>query len=123
MAFQSNDMFTETLVAGADLRESQFRFVKLNAAGRVVRCSVAGERAYGVLLTKANTGEAVNVSKAPGGSFVVAGVNITEVGDEITTNAAGQAIAATANTYVNGIAKQTASAGDQISADLVTYKR
>ena len=123
MSFASNDIFTETLIAGADLSGSQFRFVKLNAAGRVIPCNAAGERAYGVLLNKGNTGEAVNVSKAPGGSQVELGANVTEVGDELTTNATGQAIPATGNTYVNGIAKNTGSANAQIGADLVTYNK
>ena len=54
------------LVAGADLRTKQYHFVKLNAAGVVVVCSVAGEDSIGVLQNNPNTGEGCTI--APTGS-------------------------------------------------------
>ena len=54
------------LVAGADLRLKQYHFVKLNSAGAVVACSVAGEDSIGVLQNNPNTGEGCTV--APTGS-------------------------------------------------------
>ena len=57
-------------------------------------------------------------------AIVVAGAAVPSIGAELTTNATGQAIPATANSYVNGIAKQTAAAaGDQIGADLISYNK
>lgn len=124
MSFQSNDMWTESRVCGENLTGQQFRFVKLNAAGRVVRCNTAGERAYGILLNKPNTGETAQVVKAPGGNIVVAGAAIAAIGAELQTDNQGRAIPAVAGDYVNAIAKQTASAaGDEISADGVTYQK
>lgn len=125
MSFQSNDQFTETLISGADLRNNaQFRFVKLNGAGRVVRCDTAGERAYGMLLNKPNDGETANVVTAPGGSMITLGGNVTGAGVELTTDNQGRAIAATVNKqYVNAIAKKGGSAGDEVGANGVTYQK
>ena len=124
MSFQSNDQWMESVDAGADLRNGgQFRFVELNANNQVTRCNAAKERAYGVLQNKPNSGEVAQVVKGPGGTLVEAGAALA-IGDEVTTDAQGRAIKATAaNDYVNGIAKEAASAaGDFISVDLTTYK-
>lgn len=126
MAFQSNDMFTESYVAGVDLPAggNQFRFVKLNATGKVIRCGTLKEKAIGVLLNHPNNNEVAQVVKGPGGSLVVAGAAIS-IGQEVSTDAQGRAVPATTNKdYVNGIAKEAATnAGDVISVDLITYQK
>ena len=125
MSFQSNQLFMESRRAGADLRTKQFHFVKLNATGKVVPCDTIGERAFGVLLNAVDNNQVAQIAKGPGGSDVVAGAAIAGPGVEITTNAAGRAIAATADKhYVNGIALKAATAdGNQVSANLTTYQK
>lgn len=125
MSFQSNQLFMESRRAGEDLTAKQFHFVKLNAAGRVVACDTVGERAYGVLLNAIGNNKVAQISRGPGGSDVVAGAVIAGPGVELTTNAAGRAIPATANKhYVNGIAMKAASAdGTVIGANLATYQK
>lgn len=49
------------IVAGADLRTHQFKFVKLDSSGNAVLASVAGEGVIGVLQNKPNVGEAAQI--------------------------------------------------------------
>lgn len=122
--FQSNDIFVKTIPAGEDLSSKQFHFVKLNAAGRVVACNTAGERAFGVVLNKPDAaGKSANVVTGPGGSFVVAGAAVP-LGSEVATDAQGRAKVAAATEYVNGVAVSGAAAANaRISANLLTYQK
>lgn len=114
----------ESFSAGSDLTTSQFRFVKLQSNGRVIRCDTAGERAYGVVLNKPANGETAQVAIGEGGSEVVAGGAVTR-GVEVTTDNQGRAVAATTDKYyVNGIARTAASAaGNRFGVNLTTYQK
>lgn len=93
-----------TRLAGADLSSSQYRFVKLNAAGAVV-LSGAGEAAIGVLQNKPGNGQAATV-RVGGLSKVIAGAAIA-LPNRIASDANGKAkaaVAATVNTSDAGVA-------------------
>ena len=123
-SFLPNTTTTESRVAGADLPNRQFRFVKLLANGRVVLCDTAGERAYGVILNRPKAGETAQISLEPGGSELTAGA-VLAIGDELTTDNLGRAIKATADKhYVNAIAMSSAAAaGNTIGAAMKTYQK
>lgn len=114
----------ESLNAGSDLSTSQFRFVKLQSNGRVIRCDTAGERAYGVVLNKPTEGKTAQVAIGTGGSEVTAGGAVNR-GVEVTTDNQGRAVAATTDKhYVNGIARTSAAAaGNRFGVNLTTYQK
>lgn len=107
-----------TLFAGADLRTHQFKFVKLNASGQVILCSVAGEKTIGVLQNKPNTGEVADImplgqSKLHCGAAVAAGA-------QIMTDASGRAItAATTGSTIQGWAFEAGAAAAEIVSGYV----
>jgi hypothetical protein len=111
--------------AGADLRTSQYLFVKLNATGAVILCAAAGETGIGVLQNKPNTGEAAIVC-VNGVSKVVCAVALNPQ-DFIATDAAGKAkavtrlIQASGNaSYVMGfIISPVITAANQIAAAFI----
>jgi len=98
-----------SLVAGADLSARLYRFGKINSSGRVVACSVAGERADVIIASKPTAnGDPVDgwCERAP---KVEAGAAIT-AGDSLTTDNVGRAVTATAGQVVNAIALESAGA-------------
>lgn len=104
--------FKHTLLAGVDLRTSQFRFVDVNNAGRAVLPTVNG-RAIAVIQNKPNTGEACELMFT-GISKVVASAPIT-AGANVTTGADGRVATAAAGNRVVGIALEAAAtAGDYL---------
>lgn len=98
--------FKFTLIAAADLRTHQYKFVDVDATGKAA-LGANGGRVAGVQQGKANTGEAVEICHS-GISKVVAGAAVT-AGDEIMSDASGRAITATSTNQRVGIALQTAS--------------
>ena len=104
----------ETYVAGADLRERQFRFVTVGANGRVT-ATASGAKSDGVLLNDPNTGEAATVAVF-GRVIVEAGGNIT-AGAEVQSGANGVVIAATSTNIRVGRALEGAVAGQLITVD------
>jgi hypothetical protein len=133
MAFEDPFYCPPGLVAGADLSAQQFRFVKLNATGQVVACSVAGESAFGVLQDKPDAaGRAASVATL-GVSKVLAGATIAP-NDLVATDAQGRAVPAvkaSTNTadagaasdplvasHVQGVAMTGGALGQLISVDL-----
>ena len=91
MAYDSN-LQSISLVAGEDLSSSQYRFVKLNAAGAVIRCTVQGEFAAGVLQNKPTSGQIAEVG-FNGVSKIVLGNTVVGT-DQLMTDTAGRAIPA-----------------------------
>lgn len=104
-------------VAGADLSAKQNCFVKLDANGQVVACSVAGQRAIGILRNKPASGETAEVDLLAGGGIakVRCGGNIT-AGAEIITANDGEAITTAVSSYACGIALEAGADQRVISA-------
>jgi len=91
-----------SLFAGADLTGKAHYFGKQTSAGIVV-CSVAGEAAHCIIGSEPNAADkAVDgwLERAP---KVLAGGTFSK-GDNLTTNASGKAVAATAGQTVNAVA-------------------
>lgn len=97
------------LIAGADLSAKLYRFGKMSSSN-VVACSVAGERADGVIVSApAASGRAVDLAVdrvIP----VEYGDTVTK-GDSLTTDSVGRAVTATTGQYVNGIALVSGTVG------------
>lgn len=111
--FPQNAQYMLSYEAGADLSDKQFYFVKRDAMGRVVLCSVKGERVLGVLQNKPKLGETAQVVLAPGGSPVIsAGAHARDA--LLITDADGKAdVKDAANQFVAGFAEKPATAADQ----------
>ena len=112
---QSRD--TRTFVAGEDLSSAQFKFVTLEADGQIDLADAAGERALGVLLNKPTSGKAATVAMT-GKVMVEAGAAVT-AGDEIQTDATGDAITAAAGDVVLGYALEDAVDGQIFAMELI----
>ena len=115
-----NVVFSESLIAGADLSSLQFHGVKLSAA-RTIVAATAGE-CYGILQNKPKNGEAANVARM-GFSFAACG-GVLAVGDYMTTNADAEFVVLTpadGSTFSDcvAIAREVAADGDLISATAV----
>lgn len=95
MATQGGNLVMETFEAGADLSSHQFKFVKLSG-GKVVLCSVAQEKALGILQNTPQSGEGAAV--ALHGLSKVKCAGILAVDSIVATDAAGLAIAGVAAT-------------------------
>ena len=112
---QSRD--TRTFVAGEDLSSAQFKFVTLEADGQIDLADAAGERALGVLLNKPTSGKAATVAMT-GKVMVEVGAAVT-AGDEIQTDANGDAITAAAGDVVLGYALEDAVDGQIFAMELI----
>lgn len=111
---------TYTLEAAADLSGKQYHIVRLSAADKCDQASYnLDTNIIGVLQNKPQAGEFATI--ADGGiSKVVAGGTVS-VGNPVTTNGSGRAVAVTSgsNARVIGTALEAASAdGDVISVRL-----
>ena len=104
----------ETYVAGADLRERQFRFVTVGANGRVA-ATAAGAKADGVLLNDPNTGEAATV--AVFGRVIVEAGGTIAAGAEVQSGANGVVVAATSTNIRVGRVLEDAVAGQLVTVD------
>jgi hypothetical protein len=111
-------VFSDSMLAGGDLSEKQFRFVKISAARTVVigasTVGTLGDPCYGVLQNNPESGEMAEVMVI-GISKCVAGDTIT-AGAYVKCDANGAAIPA-ADKYdeIMGIAREDADSGDIFS--------
>ncbi len=110
MAWESPLYVIPGLVAGADLTESQFRFMQLGANLAVTRAGI-GDRTIGVLQNAPADTLGAEVMTA-GVTKLLAGVGDLAVGDEVIPGANGTAIAAGAGDPAYGIVLEAAVAGD-----------
>lgn len=109
----SNTLYADH-TAGADLSTKEYAFGKV-AAGGIVACSVAGERADCVIANAPTAGQAC--SMAMGGTVLVkVGAAPIADGAEITTNASGLAITAVATNIVRAKALEAGAVGATIRA-------
>ena len=116
---QSRD--TRTFIAGESLTDHQFKFVTLEADGQVDKADAIGENCIGVLLNEPAAAAAAPVVLT-GKVMVEAGDAIT-AGDEVCTNAAGEAIAiadsTSATTFTMGYALEDGVDGQIIAIELI----
>jgi len=83
------------LVAGADLSAAQFRFGKINTAGKVVQADTEGEYIDGVIQNKPDAADKVCTFGCGGVSKIVCGDSVT-AGDRLMGDADGKAKTAAA---------------------------
>lgn len=111
MAFVENNI-SITLLAAADYRTHQFKFVEVDSAGTVTLC---GDDAHadGILMNAPNTGEAAEVLIAGVGK-VKCGAAVTR-GAGVASGANGAAKNTDTSAAVNGTALETGANGRVIS--------
>jgi hypothetical protein len=110
MAYEVAGMKLGVLPAGEDLSAAQFLFVKVNASSQIVKCTVSGESPDGVLQSKVASGQPADVDRN-GVSKVVAGPGGITAGNDVTTNASGQAITAASGDFIAGRCILSAASG------------
>ena len=104
-------------IAGADLSASQYRFVKENAAGKIVATHTAGAAVMGVLQNNPANTRAATVMRT-GATKVVAGAAVA-IDALVTTDTAGRAVTATTGQTIAGVARiAAAGAGEIITIEL-----
>lgn len=102
----------------ASATPAQYRFVKLNSSGKVVRCSVEGEDAIGVLMNDPKAGEGCSVAFHGDVQRVVCSEAI-DYAESIMTDDEGRATVVTGSNAVLGVAlTSTATAGDHATVAL-----
>jgi len=113
---QSRD--NRTFVAGEDLSAAQFKFVTLEADGKVDLADAAGENAIGVLLVGAAADAAVTVCVS--GSVMVEAGGVIAAGAQIQAGADGTALTAAAGDVVLGYAREAGVDGQIIEIEMIT---
>ena len=109
---------TRTFVAGSDLTAAQFKFVSLAADGQVDVTASAGGNAIGILTNNPDVGQAATVT-VTGGYTVYAGGAIT-AGDQVQSNATGEALLAATGDVVLGYALEDAVDGQLMRIEFIT---
>lgn len=101
-----------SLIAAADLRTHQFKFVEVDASGNV---ALTGDDAHadGVLLNAPNAGEPAEVAIA-GIVKVLCGAAVTR-GGSVGSGASGAAKNSDTGSAINGTALETGASGRVIS--------
>ena len=114
---QSRD--NRTFEAGADLSAGQFKFVTLAADGQVDITASAGGNAIGVLLNNpAAAGRPATVC-VTGSVMITCGGAIT-AGDQLQSDAAGDALLAATGDVVLGYAREDGVDGQIIEMEFIT---
>ena len=111
MAYTESEI-SVTLVAGADLRTHQYKFVSVNSSGLVVLTADDGY-ANGVLMNAPNTNEPAQVAIA-GVVKVACGAAVTR-GGTVASGASGAAKNVDTNSVILGTALETGANGRVIS--------
>ena len=112
---QSRD--TRTFVAGEDLSTAQFKFVTLEAGGKVELADSAGENCLGVLLVDGAADRAVTVVMTSS-VMVQAGGTVT-AGGAVATDATGRAVDATTSDIIMGYAREAGVVNQVIEIELI----
>jgi hypothetical protein len=119
MAYQiSNYSVKVSLVAGADLSGSQYKFVKLNSSGQVVAVAAATDRPIGVLQNDPTSGKIAEVLIVGGTKLVLGGT--VAAAAVVSPNASGAGVAIVAGTdttkYDCGSALTGGASGEIVTA-------
>lgn len=110
MALDSN-LVSISLPAAGDLSAAQYKFVAINSSGAVAVVGTAGNTGDGVLQNKPSASGDVSTVAVFGVSKVLAGGAINP-GAQVSSSAAGKAIAATSGHRVLGRHIGTTAAAD-----------
>ena len=121
MAYEINPYAVKiTLVAGADLSGSQYKFVKISS-GQAVVCAAATDVPIGVLQNAPLSGQEAEITVV-GGTKIVGSASIA-AGLQIGTTSAGKAVALTVSTdatkYVAGCIISAPGADGEIGTALI----
>jgi hypothetical protein len=125
MAYGAGPFVALSMIAGEDLSDEQFKFVKLSASNTVVRCTAATDLPIGVLQNKPVSGGTANVILA-GISRIYAGTGGlgtvgTAVGTEADSGAPGNVnggravVKSTDKDIAPGIVIMTATNADELA--------
>ena len=112
---QSRD--NRTFIAGEDLSSAQFKFVTLEAGGKVKTANSAGENAIGVCLVGGAADRAVTVTVS-GSVMVTAGASIA-AGASVQTDASGKAMTSASGKIVLGYAREAGVSGQVIEIEMI----
>lgn len=104
--------------AGADLSAEQYTFVKRTTNDRVIQAG-AGEAAVGVLWNAPAAVDRAATVITGGQPHVYVGTGGLTAGDEVASDATGQAVTAVSTDVVVGIARVTAGAGELAQIDFL----
>lgn len=114
MATIDTNYIASTATAAGDLTGKQWHFGKLSSTG-VTTCSVLGERAHGIIGSEPNAlGGALDFYAEVGKRVKVSASGAISKGDEITTDANGQAKTAVSTNIVTAIAEEAATNANDI---------
>jgi hypothetical protein len=103
--------FQFTLVAGEDLRTSQFCAVDVNGSGLAITPTADGARAIGVCLNKPNTGEPTSIVVS-GVTKAKAGVGGMTAGAGVRVMTDGRFTAEAAASHSVGVALKTVAVNE-----------
>ena len=118
--FLQNHVITDT--AGEDLTNAVGHFVKHNSSGKVIKCTVAGEFGFGVLVKGGANDTDVQVATAGAANVnLVASAAIVK-GATLATTTAGTAATAASGNYVLAMALEAAVANATFKANVLTFK-
>lgn len=110
-----------TFIAGESLAAAQYHFVTLEADGFVDLADADAEQCIGVLMNKPASGEAATVALT--GRVLVEAGGVITAGDEVVTNAAGEAVelttSASATAITMGYALEDGVDGQIIAIELI----
>lgn len=112
MALEQN-LNSRTFEAGGDLSGNQFHFVTLAADGQVDTTG-AGASATGVLQDDNGDAAGKAVVVAVGGRSKVSAGGAVAVGDNVASDANGQAVTASTGDVILGVARSATSNADEI---------
>jgi hypothetical protein len=106
--------------AGADLSAKQYFFVKLNSDREAILTSAATDKIAGVLSNEPEEDEDATIITA--GTAKVSAGGTLSIGDYVTSDSAGEAVATTTSgDVVRGIALEDAVDGDISEIDLTYF--
>lgn len=91
----------ESFIAGADLSDKQFTFVKMNTTDRTVVAAGNGDAADGILINKPASGEAATVV-VWGRTMVLCGTGGLTAGADVGVDANGAGVVAASNDIIVG---------------------
>jgi hypothetical protein len=120
---QSTRDFERSAVAGEDLTAKQFYIVQLDATGKIEVAEGATDLVVGVLQNAPDTGE--QATYRFGGTTKVIAAGVVAIGDLVTTDSAGKAVATTTEgdcvigRYVGTAAS---AAGDIIEVQMCVHR-
>lgn len=106
----------ESFVAGADLSDAQFTFVKMNTTDRTVVAAGNADAAIGVLINDPESGEAATVV-THGRVQVLCGTGGLTAGDTVGVDANGAAVTSATNDIIVGVCIDGASAAEYATID------